>query len=310
MAMLWLASVAALFASGPDPFVAVHDGNFYITYTPGRDVRVRRAASLEALGTAEPLTVWKDDDPSRCCNIWAPEIHRLGARWYVYYTAGSQPCCAAQRMHVLESEGDSPLGPYRYKGRLFDPRHDDWAIDPTVFESRGRRYVIYSGTPRDRMPHEKPQNLYIAELENPWTLKGGRSLISEPDLEWEKKGGGVNEGPAVLVRGGKVFVAYSGSGCYTDDYAAGWLEAAEGSDLLARSSWKKHPQPWLRTDAASGRFAPGHNAFFRLPGTSEDWTVYHANPKPGLGCGSARRPFVRRILWSASGTPELAPDHK
>ncbi|NWF83202.1 MAG: glycoside hydrolase family 43 protein [Bryobacteraceae bacterium] len=294
--------------SGPDPFISVHNGMYYITQTTGRDIRIRKASTLAGLALSEPTQVWIDPDPARCCNIWAPEFHRLpapdGHRWYLYYTAGPRTCCAQQRMHVLESEADDPLGPYRYKARLYDAAHDYWAIDPTVFpDGNGRLHVVYSGTPQDRMPHEKPQNLYIAALENPWTMRGERVLLSEPTLDWERRGGGVNEGPAVLRRGGTVFLAFSGSGCYTDDYAVGLLEASASSNLLDPASWKKHAAPWLSRNDEAGVFAPGHNSFFRPPGSNEDWIVYHANARPGLGCGGARSPRVQPIRWSPSGQP-------
>lgn len=294
--------------SGPDPFIAVHDGAYYITHTTGRDIRIRKASTLTGLATAPPVQVWTDSDPARCCNLWAPELHRLpapgGRRWYLYYTAGPRTCCAQQRMHVLESEADDPLGPYHYKARLSDAAHDFWAIDPTVLsDDQGRFYVIYSGTPQDRMRHEKPQYLYIAGLENPWTIRGERILLSEPLYDWERRGGGVNEGPAVLRRGGKIFVAFSASGCYTDDYAIGLLETSSSSNLLDPAAWKKHPAPWLTRNDEAGVFAPGHNSFFRPPGSGEDWIVYHANARAGLGCGGARSPRVQLIRLSPAGLP-------
>lgn len=313
-----IASLLLLFAqatnpilpSGPDPYIAVHSGMYYITHTTGRDIRIRKALTLAGLATAEPVLVWTDPDAARCCNIWAPEFHRLpspdGHRWYIYYTAGPRTCCAQQRMHVLESEADDPLGPYRYKARLFDAAHDYWAIDPTILTSSGGALsVIYSGTPQDRMPHEKPQHLYIASLSNPWTIRGERILLSEPTLDWERIGGGVNEGPAVLLRGDTVFLAFSASGCYTDDYAVGLLEARASANLLDPASWKKHPVPWLARNDQAGVFAPGHNSFFRPPGSDQDWIVYHANSRPGLGCGGARSPRVQPIHWSPAGLPLL-----
>jgi GH43 family beta-xylosidase len=282
---------------------------YYMTYTTARDIRVRKASTLAGLAHAEAFEVWADTEPSRCCNVWAPEMHYLtgpaGPRLYIYYTAGARPCCATQRMHVLESAAADPMGPYHFKGRLFDPDQDFWAIDPTVFTAGGNLPVVCSGTPRDRMPHEKPQHLYIARLANPWTLQGGRVLISEPTQDWERRGGGVNEGPAILRRGDTIFLAFSGSGCYTDDYAVGLLEASASANLLDPASWKKHPSPWLARNDAAGVFAPGHNSFFRPPGSSEDWIVYHANPRPGLGCGGARRPRVQPVRWSPAGMPVL-----
>lgn len=299
-----------LLSSGPDPYLTTHEGLYYLTYTTASDIRVRQVESLARVSEAEETVIWTDAAPGRCCNIWAPELHRLdgpsGPRWYVYYTAGPAECCAKQRMHVLESQGDDPLGPYTYKGKLFDPEHDFWAIDATVFKTEdGSSYVAWSGTPRDNMPYEKPQHLYLARLLNPWTLQGPRAEISRPDLAWEQNDGPVNEGPAILQRGGRIFLAYSGSTCWTDDYATGMLIADEGSNLLEPDAWQKLPEPLITRDDEARAFGPGHGTFFKSPDGAEDWFVYHANPVADLGCGDLRAPRAQKITWGEDGLPRF-----
>ena len=298
-----------LVSSGADPHLTTFEGSYYLTYTTGTDIRVRQADSLGRLEVAGEQVVWSDTDPRRCCNVWAPELHRLqgpdGWRWYVYYTAGPASCCAEQRMHVLESEGDDPLGPYHYKARLFDPEHDFWAIDPTVFSVGGTRYVVWSGTPQDRMLYEKPQYLYIARLLNPWTLSGPRVELSRPEYAWEEVEGAVNEGPAVLQRGDRLFLSFSASLCFSDDYKLGLMTAPVAANLLDAASWSKLPQPRFTRNDDGGAFGPGHNAFFKSPDGSEDWLVYHANPLAGLGCGGLRSPRAQRVTWGEDGLPRF-----
>lgn len=209
-------------------------------------------------------------------------------------------------MHVLESEADNPLGPYAYKARLFDPEHDYWAIDPTVFQTfHGGGYVVWSGTPQDQMQYEKPQYLYIAKLTNPWTLAAPRVEISRPEYAWEQVDGAVNEGPAVLRHEDRLFLTFSGSGCWTDDYAVGILTADEGENLLEPGSWTKVTEPLLSRDDEAQAFGPGHNNFFKSPDGSEDWIIYHANPAAGLGCAAARSPRVQRVIWGDEGLPDF-----
>lgn len=107
----------------------------------------------------------------------------------------------------------------------------------------------------------------------------------------------------MLHRGNKLFLFYSGSGCYTDDYAIGYLEASDKADPLDTASWIKHPRPFLTRNDSAARIAPGHNSFFRPPGSNEDWIVYHANPRPGLGCGAARAPHAQPLRWTPDGRP-------
>ncbi len=298
-----------LLPSGADPYLTFYQGFYYLTYTTGSDIRIRKAASLAGLGEAEEQYAWVDIGTDHCCNIWAPEFHRLqgpqGWRWYMYYTAGPAQCCADQRMQVLESAGDDPLGPYSYKGRLFDAANDFWAIDATVFENKGSQYVVYSGTPLDKLPNEKPQNLYIAKLENPWTIVGERVEISVPDQAWEIIGGPVNEGPALVKRNNKLYLAYSGSGCWTDDYTVGVLVALDTADLLRPQSWQKMPKPILQRNDVGEVFGPGHNSFFKSPDGKEDWVIYHANPNAGLGCREQRSPRAQKVTWGSDGLPRI-----
>jgi GH43 family beta-xylosidase len=299
-----------LLSSGPDPFLTYFQGHYYMTQTTGVDIQIRKAKSLAGLSTAEITYVVPGDEPERCCSHWAPEFHRLKNpagewRWYIYYTAGPSDCCADQRMHVLESAGDDPLGPYTYKSRLYDAKHDYLAIDPTVFENKGQLYVVYSGTPQANMPFEKPQNLYIALLENPWTISGERVQISNPEEPWEYGGGPVNEGPAMVKRANKLYLAYSGSGCWTDDYAVGLLVASENANLMSPKSWQKMPRPFLQRNNQAGVYGPGHNSFFKSPDGKEDWIIYHANPKPGLECKDERNPRAQKIVWGPDGLPRI-----
>lgn len=63
--------------NGSDPFLVYSDGYYYMTTTTWDDVQITRATTLEGLKTGEVKTVWTDSDPSRCCNVWAPEVHYL-----------------------------------------------------------------------------------------------------------------------------------------------------------------------------------------------------------------------------------------
>lgn len=46
------------------------------------------------------------------------------------------------------------------------------------------------------------------------------------------------------------------------------------------------PDPWA---ICHDGYAPGHNCFFQTS-NGDDWLLYHANPRPGLGCENERSP--------------------
>jgi GH43 family beta-xylosidase len=159
------------------------------------------------------------------------------------------------------------------------------------------------------------QDIYIARLKNPWMIDGKRVRIASPMFDWERHGDlndpanpphvAVNEGPQFLGRGNKVFLVYSASGCWTDHYALGLLSADATSDLMDSTSWTKHPEPVFQTSEENGVYAPGHNSFFTSPDGKEDWILYHANSKPGQGCGRNRSPRAQRFTWTSDGWPRF-----
>jgi GH43 family beta-xylosidase len=282
---------------GADPWISYHDGNYYLVTTSWTDViTIRKSTTLAGLATAPSVQVWKGDAASRCCNIWAPELHFLNGRWYLYYVAGQNIADynATQRSHVLESAGSDPMGPYTYKGQL----NSAWMLDPSVLNVNGRLYMlgsaITSGT----------QNLVIAPMSNPYTVSGSYSTISRATYDWERQGGTVNEGAEILQRGGRTFLIYSASGCWTPDYKLGQLELT-GSDPLAASSWTKKSTPVFQRNDANGVYGPGHNGFFTSPDGRENWIVYHANDSASEGCDNGRTTRAQKFTWNSDGTPNL-----
>ncbi|MFY7840727.1 MAG: family 43 glycosylhydrolase, partial [Lacibacter sp.] len=202
-------------------------------------------------------------------------------------------------------------GEWIVKGKLTTPG-DKWSIDGSVFEHKQQLYMIWSGWEGDV---NGQQNIYMAKMKNPWTVDDKRVKISSPEYPWERNGKisnpddppnvYVNEGPQVLVNGNKLFLIYSASGCWTDTYALGMLTANSNSDLMNPASWKKSPEPVFKQSAENSVYAPGHNSFFQSPDGKENYILYHANSKPGQGCGGFRSPRAQLFTWNKDGTPNF-----
>jgi GH43 family beta-xylosidase len=300
---------------GADPWVFFKDGFYYYMHTTARNLTVWKTRNIADLRDAERKVVWTPPSSGPYSrDIWAPEIHFLEGKWYIYFAADSGRN-VTHRMWVLENASPDPMqGEWVMKGKLADAA-DRWAIDASVFEHRGRLFTIWSG-----WEHETNgvQHIYLAALKNPWTIDGARVRISTPEHAWEKVGDltlnpenddpahvDVNEGPQILKPGNKLFLIYSASGCWTDNYCLGMLTADANSDLLNAASWKKSPQPVFSSRPEAQTYAPGHCSFFKSPDGKEDWIIYHANSEPGQGCGRFRAPRAQKIFWKADGTPDF-----
>ena len=300
-----------LFSSGADPWIVFKDGFYYYTSTSGSRLFIRKARNMDELKNSESVTIWtppQGTDYSR--EIWAPELHFVRGRWYMYFAADNGKN-ENHRMYVVENPSPDPAqGEWIFKGKVSD-QTDKWAIDGSVFEHKGKLYFIWSGWEGDI---DGQQNIYIARMSNPWTIESDRVLISAPEYEWETVGDirtqdgsrhvNVNEGPVILKNRKKLFMIYSASGCWTDAYCLGML-AFTGKDPLDKTVWKKYPEPVFKGRPEAGAYAPGHNSFFNSPDGKECWILYHANPEAGKGCGRLRSPRAQKFVFKKDGSPDF-----
>jgi GH43 family beta-xylosidase len=301
-----------LLPSGADPWAIYKDGYYYYTHTYGNRLVIWKTKSLTDLQTAPQKTVFTPPKGTMYSKqLWAPELHHINNSWYLYFAADSGRN-EDHRIWVLENDAKDPLeGEWALKGKVADSS-DKWAIDASVFEHNKQLFMVWSGWEGDT---NGQQDIYIARMKNPWTIDGKRVRISSPVHDWERHGTlndannpphvAVNEGPQFLKHGNKVFLVYSASGCWTDYYALGLLSADAGSNLMDSLSWTKHPEPVFQTSIDNGVYAPGHNSFFKSADGKEDWILYHANSKPGQGCGRNRSPRAQRFSWTSNGLPHF-----
>lgn len=291
-----------------DPHVFLHsDGYYYLAATvPEYDrIEIRRARTLGGLSTATPKIIWeKHETGVMGAHIWAPEIHFIDGKWYVYFSAGEAEQIWAIRLWVLACEGPNPLtDAWTEQGKL-EVGWESFTLDATTFEHQGVRYLVWT----QNEPDVKGTNLYIARMDSPTSITGDITLLTRPELDWEQRGHWVNEAPAVLIRNGRVWMTYSASA--TDaNYCLGLLSAPDDANLLDASVWTKSPEPVLQSNASTGQFGTGHNSFTTTPCGTYDILVYHARNYEHIEGEPLRNPDratrAQVIQWREDGSPDF-----
>jgi GH43 family beta-xylosidase len=292
-----------------DAHISRHtDGYYYFTASvPEYDrVVLRRATTIQGLSTAPETVIWrKNTSGELSANIWAPELHSINGKWYVYFTAGRADEPFRIRMYVMESSSANPLtGTWSAPTRITTP-WDTFSLDATTFEASGVRYLVWA---QSEPGIATGSNIYLAKMANPKAITGTPTRIAVPTHDWETRGFKVNEGPAVLQRNGKVFISFSASA--TDaNYCLGLLTASASSDLLDPASWVKNPDPVFTTNAATSQFGPGHNSFTTSEDGQSDILVYHDRSYRDITGDPLydpnRRTRVQKLYWNADGTPNF-----
>ena len=293
---------------GGDPVIVEDNGSAYYLFTTGGGVDIRRIAAFDNATTIEQKTVYWAGSDGIEGEIWAPEIHKIGKKWYIVACAkfredavpkGTMPERNSDEPHsdyyrygfVLESKTEDIFGEYEFKSRLAPDGLNN--IDGTYLQRDGRLYYVCSA-----YVDVAHQCICIAEMENPYTFrsdadgKNNAVMISRPQLPWEKVGWWVNEGPAVLYVGDNVHIVYSGSGYSSGKYCLGMLTLA-GDDVMKKSSWIKSPLPVMKGGKTSGVYHTGHCSFLYRD-NGEVYMVYHATDDPDF-FAKRRCTYIKKI---------------
>ena len=295
-----------------DPYVYRHtDGYYYFTGSmPKYDcIALRRSKDLLGLAEAEETVIWhKHEEGPMSKHIWAPELHYLDGKWYIYFAGGRIGHKWKIRPYVLECQSDDPItGPWKEMGKMQAAKGDKFSfrafsLDGTVFENKGKRYYVWA---EKVSVGRQISNLYIAEMESPIKLKTMQVLLTSPDYDWERHGFWVNEGPSVLHHDGKIYLTYSASDTGIN-YCVGMLSVDEDADLLDPRQWKKERYPVLKTDVNLEIYGPGHNCFTQ----DEDGNtimVFHARKVTEIVGNPLyvpnRHAMMLKVAWDEDGKP-------
>ncbi|WAU84258.1 glycoside hydrolase family 43 protein [Streptomyces sp. Qhu-G9] len=292
-----------------DPYIHRHtDGSYYFTATAPEYDRIilRRSRTIRGIATAPESVIWtKHASGPMGAHIWAPEIHRIDGKWYIYFASAPAEDIWAIRIWVLENSHRDPLkGTWVERGQL-RTAWETFSLDATTFTHRGSRYLAWA-------QHEPGMDnntaVWLSKMADPLTLTGPQVRLTTPEYDWERIGFRVNEGPSVIKRNGRLFMSYSASA--TDfNYCMGLLTADAGSDLMDPANWAKSPTPVFTSNDTTKQYGPGHNCFTVAEDGRTDVLVYHARQYKDIVGDPLNDPNrhtrVQRLGWKRDGTPDF-----
>ncbi len=295
-------------AEGADPWVTRDpvSGAYLWCFSEGnRGIAISRSASLTRIGLKQIVWQAPPSGPSSR-EVWAPELHFLDDRWYIYFAA-SDGRNENHTAFVLQSASADPFSAWTLHGPLRTGQSADsdappiWAIDMTVLQLQGRRYAIWSGWDA---PGTDRQFLYIAEMASPTRLKSDRvQLCSNADYDWERtepgaQHRGLHEGPQVFQQRGRTWLVYSCGASWLPTYKLGLLELT-GTDPLDPASWRKHPEPIFQGTEAT--YGVGHSCWVPSRDGQQLWHIFHA--KRDRRPGWQRAVFAQPMQSGDDGRP-------
>lgn len=130
-----------------DPYVYKHtDGSYYFTASvPAYDCLVlRKSDTLDGLSKAPETVIWKKHEEGPMgAHIWAPELHYLENKRYIYFSAGNAENPWHERPYVLECADEDPItGTWVEKGMIQAADEDEFSfqafsLDATILENKG-----------------------------------------------------------------------------------------------------------------------------------------------------------------------------
>jgi arabinan endo-1,5-alpha-L-arabinosidase len=323
----------------PDPTVIDAGNGWYYAYATQTDIggkvlnfqaaRSRDLLRWERVGDVLPV---KPAWASKTQNFWAPDVHRRGRTFYLYFSAVLDPEGEARFKKEQGAEDSKegvfclgvatsprPEGPFRDSGRPLTCGLSFVNIDPMAFDDprSGRKFLYWgSGFQPIRVQELAADGLRFKKGSAPVELVKADKRVPLHSLI---------EGAWVVHRDGYYYLFYSGENC-----CHGPLQDIQYAVMVARS--KSPTGPFETLAQATGApdsvilrrseawIGPGHNSVV-TDSAGQDWIAYHAiDVKRAYmdaaipGDRAVRRPMLLdRLTWRdgwprvEGGTPSAGP---
>ena len=244
---------------GEDPWVIYQDGSYYVcTSGPVDPTAVYVSKSPTLLDRGEKVKVWQDADNYR--RVFAPELHFIAGKWYIYFCADVKSEGWRHMAVVLQAKTGNPLDGFTCQGVLFtgDEHGNGQANDFTVVTFNHQLYAFWGS-----LSDKYVGGALVAPMDNPTTITAHR-----------KEMGLDAEGPRAIVRGDKLIMTGAAGGFASKSYClVARMYTPSAGPIDQKSSWKPLGT-LLRTSTEV--WGPSRASFTVSRDSTENWVMYHS----------------------------------
>lgn len=274
----------------PDPGVT-HDadaGYVMVCTSGGPGYPIRTSPDLVSWTYRGPAFTQATKPSWATGDFWAPELHRVGAGWVLYFSARHTDGSFA----VGAASSPTALGPFTAQAAPLVREGGPGVIDVHYFQSPdGKRWLLWK---RDGNAVGQATPIRIQELGADGLTRVGSPVdLLTNDRPWE---GAVIEAPWMIHESGTYYLFYSANFYASTAYAVGVARASSPT-----GPFTKAPAPILVTRGAWA--GPGHGSL--LKGPRGDWQhVFHAWQAGNVGQAPGRQVLLERVTFD-NGWPVM-----
>jgi GH43 family beta-xylosidase len=272
---------------GEDPWVTFQDSSYYVCSSGPQEptaVYVSKSPTLTERG--EKVKVWEDADNYR--RVFAPELHFIQGKWYIYFCADVKSEGWKHMAVVLQANTADPLDGFTSKGVLFtgDERGNAQANDFTVVTYRDQLYAFWGS-----LADKHVDGAVMAPMDSPTKITAHR-----------KEMGLMAEGPRAIVHGDKLIMTGAAGGFASKSYSlVAMVYSPEAGPIDQKSSWKPTGTLLQTTPDVWG---PSRASFTVSADGSENWVMYHSKIFPADDNG-IREVNIRKFTFKEDGIPDF-----
>ena len=246
-----------------DPWVIQHDDFYYVcTSGPLNPTAVYVSKSKTLVERGEKVKVWEDAE--NYGRVFAPELHFIQGKWYIYFCADSKEHGWKHMAVVLRAKTDNPLDGFTNEGVLFtgDENGNAQANDFTTVTWDGQLYAFWGslGDPVIR-------NSVMAPMDSPTKITAFRKETNHHA-----------EGPRFLIHEDRLILTGAEGAFASKDYRlTALMFDPELGTFEDRNAWVS-----LGTllESTSDVWGPSRASFTVSRDSKENWAMYHSKIFP------------------------------